>query len=279
VALTSALAVASVFAEGGEQTVLSVVAAVLVSLLLVSVLFREVLLRRRRTAFLRARRRLDENISAARARFATDAVPVKVSVERNTEIVGKIDRKSRAARELMHVAAGHLEVFEMCDEYLLFNKVQIEAANPGSPRLGSLMQSRESVRRLHHFHLLAWAELESKALTESAAGCASISDRADGARSALTILETALSYYPQDPNLLDSHAAIKDTVFSLDVSSRIEAARTESERGNFDLARAALRETVGLVSASGMNEEARTVLIRRIEKEIERFGDFHATGN
>ena len=74
----------------------------------------------------------------------------------------KIKRKSEAALILEKFSEGHLEVFELCNEYLHKNKAELATVGVGSPRLAAFRLSREVVREMHKKHLLNWAEIESR---------------------------------------------------------------------------------------------------------------------
>jgi hypothetical protein len=92
----------------------------------------------------------------------------KLSLRKNAAIVKDIQQKSEAARLLGKMSAGHLEVFEICNQYLSLTEKQMETVGVGSPRIAGLRRGREIVGELHRHHLLAWAEIETRALTQKA---------------------------------------------------------------------------------------------------------------
>lgn len=273
VALVAVLAATGLVAEGGDGDAFTAPLLSGVAILVVGVLFREVFLRRRRSSWLRTKRRLDENITAVRGRSKRELGARKISASENAELVRKLVKKSEAAREFMSLSEGHFEVSEACAEYLELNRAQIENANLGSPRLGELRNGRGTVRTLHRFHLLAWAEIESRELTDSLANCDSISARLTGARKALRVLEAALSHYPEVPELQESKTVVQDMVFSFEVSSMVEAAGAAAKRGETREALRILDEVLEVIEDSGRESKETEAMVARIKTEISRLAE------
>lgn len=269
------LSVWTLLIEGGDDSPEGMAGASFALVLGTAAVYREIFLRRARRKFLAVQRRLDENLGSARSHVRPEAAgsSVKLTVKQNAELVARIKRKSDAAKELMTVARGHLEVFELCSEYLELNRAQIESANPGSPRLQDLRSGRESVKKLHHFHLLTWAEIESTALTKVASECDTISAKSSYLRDSLRVLESALSHYPNDPALSASETAVRDLLFSVEITSRIEIAEREAFLGEYESAVRTLRDAVELIDLDGRPGGGREELKRRIELEIHRFAN------
>ena len=273
VALVAVLAATGLVAEGGEGDALTAPLLAGLAVLAVGVFFREVILRRRRSSWLSTKRRLDENITAVRGRTQREPGARKLSAAENAELVRKIVKKSEAAREFMNLSEGHFEVTEACAEYLELNRFQIENANLGSPRLAELKNGRGTVRTLHRFHLLAWAEIESRELTDSLAGCGSISDRLTGAQKALRVLDTALSHYPEVPELQESKTVVQDMVFSLEVSAMVEAAGGAAKRGETREALGILDDVLHVIADSGRQGKETEAMVARIKTEISRLAE------
>lgn len=263
----------SLLIEGGEPAASWVAAVPSLFFLAGAVSMREIFLRRARRRFLAVQRQLDESMSSARpAGFGPGPLaPMKLSSKQNAELVSRIKRKSDAAKELMGVARGHLEVFELCAEYLELNRNQIEGANPGSPRLQDLRKSREFVKKLHHFHLLSWAELETKALTRVATDCDTISGKTSHLRDALRVIESALTHYPNDPSLTESDTAVRNLLFSVEISSRIEIAEREAFLGEYESAVRTLNDAIEYIEADVRPDGLKEELRRRLELEVHRF--------
>jgi hypothetical protein len=136
-----------VFHEGDEETPL-VAAGISASLVLGgAVLVREIFLRKARNRFLLIERNLERNAQQIPLppRSVRDAG--KLSLEKNAAIVKDIQQKSEAARLLGKMSAGHLEVFEICNQYLLLTEKQMETVRVGSPRIAGLRRGARNRRR------------------------------------------------------------------------------------------------------------------------------------
>jgi hypothetical protein len=160
-----------------------------------AVILREIVLRDRRNRFLASQRQIDQSVRGI-AQRAQARDPEKLTLERNAAILREISRKSEAAKVLARFAEGHRDVFELCEEYLAVVRKELPRVAPGSPRLVALLRGTEVAGRYHHYHMLQWAELESRALTKEAGKHDRIAEKLDPAQSALGVVEFALQSYP-----------------------------------------------------------------------------------
>ncbi|MEP6901487.1 MAG: hypothetical protein ABJA66_07030, partial [Actinomycetota bacterium] len=122
--LAAAIAIAFFFLvwgilhEGDEQMPW-VPAGMGASFILIGAVFlREIVLRKARNRYLLVQQRLDHTLDNASLHTKANAPGKKLSVEKNAEVIKQIQIKSEAAKVLMKLADGHLEVFEICNEYL-----------------------------------------------------------------------------------------------------------------------------------------------------------------
>ncbi|MEO7659750.1 MAG: hypothetical protein ABIV48_09060, partial [Pyrinomonadaceae bacterium] len=156
--------------DGGEELPW-VTAGISASVMLCgAVILREIVLRRARNRYLRQQRMLENMMSRGGAeRHLRDPMnSSKLTLERNAAILNEIQLKSEAARILNKVSAGHQEVFELCSEYILRNDFELKTVGAGSPRLAPLLKGRSAAAEFHKYHLLKWAEIESRNLTNDA---------------------------------------------------------------------------------------------------------------
>lgn len=270
--VTALLSVWGILQEGEEAFSIWLGAVAGASVFLGSVLVREVFLRNARDRYLTLRRQLDESVLGAKVHGGSARKAFKLSTRQNAEMVRRIRKKSDAARELGGISKGHFDVFELCGEYLVLNKDQIENANLGSPRLAELRKGRDYIERLRHFHLLAWAQIESTALTAAAAGYDTLEEKFQKAREALGILETALHYYPSDSALRDSELAVREFISSLQIKNWMEIAERQALSGDFQGAEATLRQALGFVDEVGSVIGERERVRERLLSEIQRLG-------
>ena len=201
-------------------------------LLAAAVILREVVLRSARNRFLASERRLDISLRAARPMTGRPADTAKLTLERNSAILAQIAKKSDAAKVLGKFGEGHREVYELCEEYIDAVERELPNVGVGSPRLAALRRGRNIADERRHYHLLRWAEIESRLLMSEAKARSKIAEKLDTAQRALGVMDHALAVYPHDPDLLDSEKALRQFVASVKVASYIEKAERAAFKGN-----------------------------------------------
>ena len=233
-----------------------------------AVIMREVFWRKARENFLIAERKLDYNLKNLQMPRPSGEES-KISLEKNAAMIRNIEKKSEAARSSGKVSKGHLEMFEICNEYLSMAERQMETAGNGSPRLAGLRRGREIIGELHRYHLLSWAEIESRALTQKARNYATISEKINAAQEALSVLDTALKFYPNESRLSESEAALKTFIGSVKVSHWIEQAERAAFKGNSKRAISLYRDALFFLARENVKPEDREVIAEQINREIE----------
>lgn len=265
--------------DSGEETPW-VTAGISASLLLCgAVILREVILRRARSRFLRRQRIMDNQVRAADLRAQiNDPRGNKLTIERNAAILSEIKQKSEAANLLNKFSSSHLEVFEMCMEYISLNENELKSVNPNSPRLAPLLKGRSAVAEYHRFHLLKWAEIEARTLTAEAQTKTRMADRVDAAQSALKVVERALQYYPQEPSLLGSQELLSEMVVSIKVSHWVERAERATFKGDYSRAKGLYRDALFYLGRDNVQTDARHDAAKRINEEIEHLNGLESDG-
>lgn len=235
-----------------------------------AVFLREVVLRKARNRYISAQRRLDNNIAKLPILNQGAQNPNKLTLEKNAEIIKQIKQKSEAAKVLGKLANGHYEVFEICNEYLLLNKDELLRVAVGSPRIAALRRGREIVKALHRFHLLEWAEIESRSLTLSAKNNATINERLEASQKALDVIHTALQFYPQELRLIKSEAALTEFIASIKVSHWIEQAERSVFKGQYKKAVDHYSDALFYLGRDQVQNEERQLIEQKITAEIEK---------
>jgi len=238
------------------------------AVLIGAVILREVILRKARNRYLSAQKKLDYNLNNIGLHGRSSQNAHKLSLEKNAAIIKEIEKKSEAARILGKLSEGHLEVFEMCDEYLRVNKKELETVGIGSPRLAALRIGREKVRNLHRFHLLLWAEIESRGLTLEAKNRVTISEKLETSQKALTVLESALQFYPGETKLVESAEALREFVASIKISHWIEQAERSAFKGNYKRAISHYRDALFFLARENIQNEEKEIIAEKINSEI-----------
>lgn len=256
--------------EGNEQ-VPWIPAGVGASVILIGAVFlREIVLRKARNRYLLVQRRLDYNLDNAQLQIKSNSSEKKLTIEKNAEIIRQIQKKSEAAKVLMKLSEGHQEVFEICSEYLEINKKELLMVGKGSPRLASLRRGKEIVKELHKFHLLAWAEIESRNLTHEAKNRATIAEKTETAQKALSVIQDALQYYPGELKLLESEDAIKEFVISIKVAHYVEQAERSAFKGNYKRAISHYKDALYFLARENRQNPETELLAERINLEIKK---------
>lgn len=256
----------------GEDHAPWVTAGISASVVLVAAVFlREIVLRRARNRFLLVQRRLDYNLDSAVARTSTSAGEArKLSVERNNSLIRAIQRKSDAARVLMTLGDGHYEVFDMCRAYLDVNKRELDNAGAGSPRLVSLLKGKKVVEEIQRFHLLTWAEIESKHLTLEARNRTSMVDKTENAQKAVNVIRHALEHYPDEARLRESEKAVSEFLVSLRVGHFIERAERSAFKGHRKRAVSHYKDALYFLAREADPSQETEALAEKINEEIQK---------
>jgi len=273
--LTAAAALAFFFVvwailhEGNEETPW-ITAGIGTSLILAgAVVLREIFLRKARSRFLLTERNLEHSMRSFPPAMKSGNEAIKLSLEDNAAIIRKIQKKSELARVLGKLSDGHLEVFEICNEYLSINEKQLGTVGVGSPRLPSLLRGREIISELHRFHLLSWAEIETRNLTQMAKNYVTISEKLNTAQQALTVLDTALQFYPDEARLSESESVLKEFIASIKISHWIEQGERAAFKGNYKRAVSLYRDALFFLAREPMKTEEREAIAEKINAEIE----------
>lgn len=244
-----------------------------------AVVLREVFLRKARRRFLLTQSKLDANLKGIYSAVPQPLLPQntsqisnKLTVEKNASIVKQIQQKSEAARLSGKLSEAHLEVAELCSDYLSLNRRQMETVGTGSPRLAALRRGREMVGQLHRYHLLTWAQNESRHLTQESKIRVKISDKLEAAQRALHTLQTAAGFYPNERQLAESETVLREFIASIKVSHWIEQAERAAFKGNYKRAINHYRDALFFLARdnSGLQAEKTSAVAERINAEIEK---------
>lgn len=280
--LTAAAAIAffflvwGVLREGDEETPW-MAAGIGASLVLGSaVVAREVFLRKARERYLLIERNLDLNVKKLPLPPRLRLKDNKLTLERNAAIVKDIQKKSEAVSVLKKVSKEHLEVFEICNQYLSATEKQMETVGVGSPRIAGLRRGREIVGEIHRRHLLSWAEIETQALTQRARNYVTISEKLNTAQEALAVLDSALKFYPNDSQLTESETALKDFIVSIKISHWVEQAERSAFKGNYRRAVSLYRDALFFLAREDVRTEERQAIAEKINSEIESLRELSA---
>ena len=232
-----------------------------------AVILREIILRRALNRYTRIEPALAQKFSGVHSHGRSGS---KLTLEQNAAILGGINQKSHAAKVLNKFSAGHREVFELCSEYLERTESELRTVSAGSPRLSALLKGRKSAAGFHRYHMLQWAEIEARFLTNEANNQTDISDRIRSSKDALGVIEFALKYYPAEQSLLESREVLQEMAVSITVSDWVEKAERAEFKGDFREAMGLYRDALFYLGRDNVHSDDRQQAANHINAEIDR---------
>jgi hypothetical protein len=257
--------------DDGEELPWVTAAVTSVVLLAGAVFLREFVLRRARDRFLADQRMLDRSLKGVISHNAKkNGSAKKLTLEKNSALLREIAQKSEAAKILGKVSDGHKEVYEMCGRYLSINSQELAKVNPGSPRLAALLKGKDAAEEFHKFHLLQWAEIESRNLTNDSKNRVKVSDKLESAQRALNVIDSALEHYPNESNLIESGEALNEFIASIKLTDWLERAERAAFKKNYRQAKRVYQDALFFLQHNDGPLEGREALIERVSGEIER---------
>ena len=233
--------------------------------LLVALSAREVVMRRAWTRYL-----LDQGAdSSSRTSGEHKRAPVKsYSSSLLAAAWRNIEKQSEEADSAAN-AELHLDVFHLCQDYLATTDDALRSSGLPSEKRNGIRTGQERARALQKHHLLTWARDSSRSLTYEAQQRARVSERIEAANRALHCLESALQYYPNESEVQESSAAIREFIASVKVAHWNELAERSAFKGHYRRAIDRYKDALFYLSREPVKEEAKTVSTERIRREID----------
>jgi hypothetical protein len=179
-----------------------------------------------------------------------------------------VQKQSEEADSGAHPEA-HFDVFHLCQDYLATADDALRSSTLSSEKRNSIRAGQERARALQKHHLLTWARDSSRSLTYEAQQRARTSERIEAANRALHCLESALQYYPQEIELQESSAAIREFIASVKVAHWVELAERSAFKGHYRRAIDRYKDALFYLSRGAMKDEIRVANEERIGREME----------
>lgn len=249
--------------EGGELILAGLCASATIG---AAIIVREVILRK-----LSIRYQLEQERTERLNRNAV-AAKGKLSLERHAAMLQGLEKRSYETNFRSSSPETHLELFRSCNDYLARTDREIPTVAVGSPRLAAFKHGQEVVRNLHKRHLLMWASGESNILTQEAKIRVTMSEKIETAQRAMSVLESALQYYPNEAQLLDSVKAIKGFIVSVRISHLTEEAEKETFKHRYDKAIDLYQDALFYLSREqeNLDEDEKRFVEHEISSKIHR---------
>jgi hypothetical protein len=163
----------------------------------------------------------------------------------------------------------HLEVFQLCQGYLASADEALRTNSlPGEKRV-AIRSGQERVRALEKHHLLTWARDTSRSFTHEAQQRARTSDKIETANRALDCLDSALRYFPEEPELKASKQVISEFIGSIKVAHWVELAERSAFKGHLRRAIERYKDALFYLERETVKEETRVASVERVRREIE----------
>ena len=236
--------------------------------LLVALSAREVVMRRAWTRYL-----LENGISESsrsRSRESGRSQKKGFSASLHSAALRAIQKQSTAADRPGSTPEMHLDVAQLCHDYLASSDEAIRSGSFGSEKGIALRAGQERVRALHRHHLLTWARAQSQLLTHDAQQRARTFDKIETATRAIDCIDSALRIYPDETELNDSRVAIGEFIASVKVAHWVELAERSAFKGHYRRAIDRYRDALFYLNQEVVKEEVRLAGNEKIEREIEK---------
>lgn len=236
--------------------------------LLVALSAREVVMRRAWTRYL-----LEHGIHekpSSRSRESSRSQKKGFSASVHSAALRAIQKQSAAADRPSSNPEAHLDVAQLCHDYLSSTEEAIRSGSHGSEKGIALRAGQDRVRALHRHHLLTWARGQAQLLTYEAQQRARTFDKIETATRALDCIDSALRVYPDEAELNESRVAIGEFIASVKVAHWVELAERSAFKGHHRRAIDRYRDALFYLNQDVVKEEVRRAGTVKIEAEIAR---------
>ena len=234
--------------------------------LLVALSAREVLMRRAWTRYL-----LEHGISerpSSRSRASGRSQKRGFSSSFHSAALRTIQKQSSAADAPGSTPEMHLDVAQLCHDYLASTDEAIKSGTSGSEKGIAMRAGQERVRALHRHHLLIWARAHSQSLTREAQQRARHFDKIETAMKAIECIDSVLRIYPDEAELSESRGALTEFIASVKVAHWMELAERSAFKGHYRRAIDRYRDALFYLNQDVVKQEVRLAGTEKIEGEI-----------
>lgn len=181
----------------------------------------------------------------------------------------RVIQKQSAEADSESNPESHFEVFHLCQDYLNSTDEALRANSLLAEKRIAIKAGQERVRALQKHHLLTWARDSSRSLTFDAQQRARTTDKIEAANRALHCLDSALKFYPDEPELKESSLAIQEFVGSVKVAHWVELAERAAFKGHYRRAIERYKDALFYLKRETVKEDIRISGVERIGHEIE----------
>ena len=236
------------------------------AVLLVALSAREVVMRRAWTRYLLENGIREKHSTRPRETGRNQKKGFSSSLHSNA--LRTIQKQSTAADRRGANPEVHLDVAQLCQEYLTSTDEAIRSGSYGSEKGIAIRAGQERVRALHRHHLLTWAKGQSRALTHEAQQRARTFDKIETATRAIDCIDSALRVYPDEAELNESRIAIGEFIASVKVAHWVELAERSAFKGHYRRAIDRYKDALFYLNHDLVKDDVRIAGTEKIEREI-----------
>ena len=237
--------------------------------LLVALSAREVVMRRAWTRYLLENGIHDTRRSSAHSSSRASSSSKKgFSSSVHSAALRTIQKHSAAADAPNATPDAHLDVAQLCQDYLASTDEAIRSGTYGGEKGIAIRAGQDRVRALHKHHLLTWAKGQSRLLTHEAQQRARTFDKIETANRALDCIDSALRIYPAEAELHESKTAISEFIASVKVAHWVELAERSAFKGHYRRAIDRYRDALFYLNQDAVKPDVRRAGSEKIEREI-----------
>jgi tetratricopeptide (TPR) repeat protein len=237
------------------------------AVLLVALSAREVVMRRAWTRYL-LENGIHEKQHPSRTRESGRSQKKGFSSSLHSNALRTIQKQSTAADRRGANPEAHLDVAQLCQEYLTSTDEAMRSGSYGSEKAIAIRAGQERVRALHRHHLLTWAKGQSRALTHDAQQRARTFDKIETATRAIDCIDSAIRVYPDEAELNESRVAISEFIASVKVAHWVELAERSAFKGHYRRAIDRYKDALFYLNQDVVKDEVRIAGTEKIEREI-----------
>jgi heme exporter protein D len=180
-----------------------------------------------------------------------------------------LQRKSAEADAAGSLPEAHLEAYHLCKEYVASMDETLRSKGLGSDRRAAMRSGQERARALQKHHLMRWAREASRQLTDTAQRQVLVAHKIETAMRALSVIDSALKIYPEEPQLRASAVAVQEFIGSIKVAHWVELAERAAFRGQHVRAINRYRDALFYLSREAVTDQMRAETADRISREID----------
>lgn len=233
--------------------------------MLVAASAREIVVRRSFARFLLEQ---DKHQERSRESGPSSGLVNMQSVSSHAAALRVVQKRSAKAEASDSNPEAHLEIYRLCVDYLASAEEALRSPGLAPENRVALRSGQDRVRTLQKHHLLTWARSSARTLTREAQQRARLYQKVEVANRALACIDSALKIYPDEEELNESAAAVREFITSSRVAHWVELAERAAFKGYYRRAIDCYRDALFYLTRDTPTDD-RGAAADRVTREIE----------